>query len=301
MEASVQEDRKVDWSVLDADAAYLILIKKPRGELKHLIYELQPELWKIERALNVPINESLMLEKGWALKTAHELAEIAAIILPSLERAKRELEEMESAYGKADEIRKEIEGCHRVYVELCRKVNVYPTFVFPKGFRYMNPSQLQPMLMNSREAVEHARKRVVERGAEAEREKREAEIRREHRERVLEEERKHHTLMTARRSRLDEVFTEYEAQIKRIKDHPVLGRAIASTPRFTLGHRDLHLFAFSTEEENQKRVLAAKNECAAALRKLREPMRRAWQSAYDRREVRVEFKAYLEQEGVTLP
>lgn len=297
MEASVQEDRKVDWSVLDADAAYLILIKKPRAELKHLIYELQPELWKIERVLNVPINESLKLEKGWALKNTHELAEIAAIILPSLERAKRELAEMEAAYGKADDVRKEIEAKTAEYQRLCKEARVTPSFFYPKGYRGMNPKQLHDHLKKVDGWLEFARERVQERGAEVERKQHEAEIRAKHELEMKRISDERNARRDARKAELNGIISGYTELVTKLLAHPVFQRANFKLPKLGVDlHTELMLGSLG-EEGYQLLLTKARNEITNTKRKLREPLRRAHESAKARNLTKLDFESYLEQEG----
>ena len=291
METSVQEDRKVDWSVLDADAAYLILIKKPRGELKHLIYELQPELWKVERALNVPVYESLKLEKGWALKTTHELAEIAAIILPSLERAKREHAEMEATYGKADDLRKQIEVKVREYEALCREANVVPTFLFPKGFRFMSSLQLQEHLNAANGCVEYAQKRIAGKRAEAEiRAQHELELKR------INDER--NARRDLRKAELDAILRPYTETVTKILEHPVFRSVSVKLPMLQLDRFTVEFQLGTLGEEGYQLLLnKARAEITTNQRKLREPMRRAHQSAQSRGITKLGFEDYLRKEG----
>jgi hypothetical protein len=298
MEASVQEDRKVDWSVLDADAAYLILIKKPRAELKHLIYEQQPELWRIERALNVPINESLKLEKGWALKNTHELAEIAAIILPSLERAKRELAEMEAEHGKPDDVRKEIEAKVREYEALCKEARVTPSFYYPKGYKGMNSKQLRDHLKAVEGWVEFARKRVHERGAEAERKQREAEIRAQHELEMKRISDERNARRDQRKAEIEGILSGYAEMLTKLLEHPVFRSASIKLPKLELDRFTVEFQLGTLGEEGYQLLLnKARNEIATNQRKLREPMRRAHQSAQSRGLTKLDFESYLKQEG----
>ena len=55
----------------------------------------------------------------------------------------------------SDDIRTEIVANKAEYEECCKKVNVYPTFYLPKGFRSMNPYELQRLLTTSKDLVEN--------------------------------------------------------------------------------------------------------------------------------------------------
>lgn len=261
------------------------------------IIKTQNALWLISQALNLPMEDRLTLDKGWTSRSLSQLVHTGALV--SLEHRKREaeLQQMETTYGKADEIRKEIEGLNRTYLRLCEELKMYPARLFPKGFRYMNSFELQSVRKNAMEQVAYAQARVAEQLEKIEQRKREdaqAATRRAERA-VLEAQLD--AKRNKRKAELEGVYAEYDATLKRLKDHPVLGNFRAATPRFTTDHRDQQAFVLADEASFEARVRQAQAQCANAIRSLREPLRRAWQSAYDRRTVRVDFKEYLEQEG----
>lgn len=270
-----------------------------RGALKNEIFTNQQNLWEIETKLNLPLSERALLGKGWANLNDTELTLLAAKISEQLKSRSEELAQMEAEYGKADDVRKEIEALVEEYREACKEVDVIPTFFFPKGYRYKNPSQLQSYLKAAREWTSFAKQRVLERAgnlllrkqAAAEREK-QAEIERQQASVELE------AINALRETRLRMIF-EITAPLRAVREVLKNNKDLNSNaPNVELSLRSSLMLGLMKEEDFVALAAAHQKDVAAVMRKLREQLRRAHQSAQARNLTKLGFEEYLKQNGL---
>lgn len=266
-------------------------------KLVDFIKENQKRLWDTETALNIWFDDRLRLEKGWAHKSNAELGELGMRVEHLLNIRLIELAEMEATYGKADDIRKEIVANKTEYEECCKKVNVIPTFCLPLGFRSMNPYQLQSLLASSKDAVEFGRKRVLERGAQLERKQAEAEIRARHEEELKRISAERNALRDTRKAELESILTPYTETMAKLLAHPVLRSANVKLAKLTVDLRTEMTLGSLGDEGYALLLKRARDDVAHAMRKMREPLRRAHQSAHSRGATKLGFEAYLREEG----
>lgn len=273
--------------------AYACFIALGRKTAIGTVVKLQAELWVVEQALNTPLEQRLTLGKDWTKGTEEAIAECGARVSTKLTEQKMRLEEMESTYGKADDLREQIVALLNEYNDLIKTAPGGGREWFPpKGFRSMNSLQLKAVLINSknalgalREYIAAAVQREADRIAQLER----AEIlRKESAEFIA----KMSAIRNAREEQVLSVTASYVEAIEKLKAHTTFGQAVLPKVDLTIS-RPLWL----EEAEFQSALEQLRAKIVAAKRGLREPMRRAWQSAYSRKFVKLDFKPYLEQEG----
>jgi len=268
-----------------------------RGALKNTIFHIQARLWEIETKLNLPLEQRVLLEKGWAQLGNEELITLSSKINDGLMRRSEELAQMEAEYGKADDIRKEIEAVVGEYEALCKEVKVVPTFLFPKGFRFMNAKELQNLLKIARECRELANQRLLERQVavlrkqEAIEREKQAEIRREESSAGMQ---KINALRDSRLRLINEIATPLVALQNAIKMDRNLGIAV---PKINLPLRTSLMLGLMKDEDFNLLAAQHRRDIESAIRAMREPLRRAHQSAQARGATKVDFKAYLQQLG----
>lgn len=292
-------ERGVQGESLDlAVSFHKRLMSMKERQAKHELFVLQAKLWELEQKLNTPINERIVLEQGWLNGPSYELAHLYVRMTERLKLQTAAFKEISDKHGHADELRAIVES---MMPDVCKAVQAFVADGgrldpedrfpgFPRGFTYMNALELDGFITTLRELGHKYEDKLVER-----KQAREAEA--ERHQRLAVESARLEGMSRLRKAKLESVYADYDAMVKRIKDHPVLGRISASPPRFTIGHRDLQRFAFANDSEFETRLKDARQECVAATRALREPLRRVWQSAQSRGVTRLGFQEYLVQEG----
>ena len=96
----------------------------------------------------------------------------------------------------------------------------------------------------------------------------------------------------ARDEEVKSVTAPYKEAVEKLKTHEVFRQAVL--PKVDL---EIMKARWLKEADFQSALEQLKGRVVAARRGLREPMRRAWQSAHSRKQVKLDFKPYLEQEG----
>lgn len=272
--------------------AYACFIALGRKTAIGTVVKLQAELWVVEQALNTPLEQRLTLGKDWTKGTEEAIAECGARVSTKLTEQKMRLEEMEAAYGKADDLREQIVAQLVELNSLGQTAGYTRTWYPPKGFRSMNSTQLKSYLSNVeyqigifREEMALAAKIAAECVARLER----AETARKE---LAELSAKMSALGAARDKQILSVTASYKEAVEKLMAHEVFRQAVL--PKIDLEIKEAR---WLKEADFQSALEQLKGRVVAARRGLREPMRRAWQSAYSRKLVKLDFKPYLEQEG----
>lgn len=271
--------------------------KLNRHELISEISKRQNRLWLVCQALNLPEDDRLLLDKNWMSSGLQELALIATHVETEYTKRKLELEAMETKYGKADDIRKVIEGLHVEYSGLCRDLKVNNAFFFPKGFRYMNSHELQDVLARARQQIDQMRLLAIDRAAEAKRKQAEAEVRATHERELKRQHEAREAVRLARVAELQGIIAPYTELMTKLLAHPVLNAASVKLPKLNIDLRTELMLGSLGDEGYALLLKRARDDIASATRKLREPLRRAHQSAYSRGITKLTFEEYLRKEG----
>lgn len=101
----------------------------------------------------------------------------------------------------------------------------------------------------------------------------------------------------ARKAELNGIVSGYTELVTKLLAHPVFQRASFKLPKLGIDlHTELMLGSLG-EEGYQLLLTKARTEIANTKRKLREPLRRAHESAKARNLTKLDFESYLEQEG----
>lgn len=253
------------------------------GKAKHEIYVLQAKLWDVERKLNTHRDDRIYLAQGWLNGPSYELAHLFVRMTTRYEALKGDLERMEADHGKAEDICKEILKLH---AEL-------PSYRLPRWLDRFNPAQLNSTLDSLKYAIETAR----EREAETLHKQREAKTRAAHEQELKRIDAERSALRDARKSELGGIVRNYTEMVTKILAHPVFRGASITLPKISVDTRTEFTLGTLGEEGYQLLVRKAREEIAAAKRKLREPLRRAHQSAHSRGITKLSFEECLKQEG----
>jgi hypothetical protein len=269
-----------------------------RHEAINEIIRLQGELWKIEQSLNLPFGERVRLEKGWTSRDRNTIANLGAEVFLAHHKRGIELRMMEAAYGNTDDVRKEIEVLSNECTAFCREAKVNNAFFFPKGFRYMNSYELQSVLARAKQARDTMHLLVLERAAEAKRKEREAEIRAAHEQELKRIDAERNARRDERKAELEGIVSGYTEMVTKILEHPVFRSASIKLPKLQL---DRYMIEFKLgtlgDEGYQLLVRKTRDGIADAKRKLREPLRRAHQSAHSRGITKLSFEECLKEGG----
>lgn len=290
--------RGIDGELLEVAKRFHKKLMSNYSKGRHELYELQQELWAYEQKLNTRADLRVQLAKGWLDQPSYELAHLFTGMSMRLRLLKGDLAEMEDKYGKADDVRKEIEALSNECTELCREAKVNNAFFFPKGFRYMNSCELQTVLARAKQARDTMHLLVLERAAEAKRRAAEAEIRAAHEQELKRIDAERSARRDERKAELEGIVSDYTEMVAKILEHPVFRNASIKLPKLQL---DGYLIEFKLgtlgDEGYQLLVRKTRGEIAVAKRKLREPLRRAHQSAHSRGITKLSFEQCLKEGG----
>lgn len=267
-------------------------------KLRERIVKMQHSLWRLERKLGLPKEDTKLLPKGFK-----------SLDLVELEDLEREFQRLlgwrEAEYRRrgAPKDREGLSAKQRKVVDLfnglrellkdCEKTGIfldredeYP--FLPKGFRSMKGEKLEAfndgfanMFAKYDEQLQLKLSANIER--ERERDRKNTEW---------------HETRAKMKAASDEVATLVEplnTLLDRLREHPEF--RLIRIPRITVPGRDgvSILYGKSTDSEEMKREALA--EMKRVKRSLREPLRRRWQSARSRRVTHLAFRDYMAQEG----
>jgi hypothetical protein len=293
-------ERGVRGESLDAAVSfYKRLMSSNERQAKRELFVLQAKLWDVEQKLNAPMNERIVFEQGWLNGPSYELAHLFVRMTERLSAQSAALEEMNRKHGHPDGLRAIVESMMpdvikavQAYVAAGGRLDAEDRFPgFPRGFRYMNAREVDDLISDLRELRHKYEAKLVER-----KQAREAETA--HRQRLADEYARRQDLCARRKSEMEGELNEFNQLVVALLGHTHFCRiGLVSPSPLKLSYVTESQLGTIGEPGYKLLLDDLRKKVANEKRKLREPMRRIWQSVQSRGVTRLAFEAYLKQEG----
>jgi hypothetical protein len=300
-EPATPDDREEgpSWDEVEHDREVTRFEGMQRKPMIDEVIRLQTEYWRLEQALNTPFDSRIQLQQGWMARPDNDLAHIGARLSVESQRSKRELKIITDAHGQPEPLRAIIESmmpgvCKAVqaFVADGGRLDLEDRFPgFPRGFTYMNARQLDRFLEALRELGHKYEDKLVER-------KRAREAETAHRQRLADEYARRQDLCARRKSEMEGELNEFNQLVVALLGHTHFCRiGLVSPSPLKLSYVTESQLGTIGEPGYKLLLDDLRKKVANEKRKLREPMRRIWQSVQSRGVTRLAFEAYLKQEG----